>query len=268
MPRAPLVLVTGATDGIGRETARQVAARGAREIVHGRSAARAEAVRASLPGEHPPVAIADFSSLAAVRAMGETLAAGEPIDVLLNNAGIYAPRLETSAEGLELTAAVNYFAPFLLTHLLLDRVAASELRRIVNVSSMTHFGAHLDPDTYGEPPARYDAYAAYAASKLANVLFTVELARRVADRGVTVNALHPGVVGTKLLHAGFGGMGGASPSAGARTSVMLALDADVAGVTGRYYDAGRQAAMNPLAGDRAVTSHFYEVTSRRVGLQR
>jgi len=265
---APLVLVTGATDGIGLETARQCAERGARVIIHGRDEDKLERVHHALHGvggvAHPAPVRADFSSLAEVRRVAEELVdRGLCPNVLVNNAGLYATRERRSADGFELTMAVNHLAPFLLTHALL-RSRRDRLRRVVNVSSIAHGRGRIDladPWLLRRP---FDAYGAYAASKLGNVLFTVELARRYPR--LRVNALHPGVVSTKLLREGFG-IEGSPPADGATTSVMLALDPIGGEVSGRYFAADREAPMNPAAHDPRLTTAFYEASARAVGLE-
>jgi NAD(P)-dependent dehydrogenase (short-subunit alcohol dehydrogenase family) len=226
---APTVLVTGATDGIGRATALALAARGATVLVHGRDPARAAAVAREAnavpgaPGDAESV-VGDLASLAAVRALAAAVRArGAPLDVLVNNAGVAFRDAERrlSADGFELTFAVNHLAHFLLTRELLDLLAEAAARRggarVVTVSSELHARGRIDfDDLQGE--RRYGGTAAYAHSKLANVLFARALARRTAARGVTSNALHPGVIKTKLLREGFGSQGGAAVERGAATS--------------------------------------------------
>ncbi len=239
------VLVTGATDGIGRETARQLARSGFRVLVHGRSGQRvAAAVQyvADAAAQEPPQGfVADLSSLEQVRRLAlEVLEAAPRLDVLINNAGIFSPTSELSHDGYELTLAVNHLAPFLLTNLLLDRLVASAPSRVVNVASGTHYSARLDFARLGAGDSegrrrRYDPHEAYAQSKLCNVLFTYALADRLRGTGVTANCLHPGVVATKLLRAGFGGGRGQHPLEGARTSVYLASAPEVAEVSGRFF---------------------------------
>lgn len=267
----PTVLVTGATDGIGRETARELVRRGATVIVHGRRAAKAKEVAAELAGSAragvtiPEPVLGDFASLADVRRMAKELVErGDRVDVLVNNAGLYTSELQTSRDGFEMTFAVNHLAPFLLTHLLLPRLRESATPRIVNVSSMTHSSGTIDLESLGSTK-RFEPYAAYAASKLANVLFTVELARRLRP-GLPVNALHPGVVSTKLLTEGFGMRGGASVAEGAATSVRLALAPELATVTGRYFASGKEAAMAPAGRDRELARVFYEKSCALAGV--
>jgi NAD(P)-dependent dehydrogenase (short-subunit alcohol dehydrogenase family) len=264
------MLVTGATAGIGRATAAALARTGAHVLVHGRDQARAERAAAELRRETGAEAISpvacDLSRLAAVRAFAADLQASQPrLDVLVNNAGVFLRKRTLTPEGLETTFAVNHLAPFLLTLLLLDWLPRDPPARIVNVSSNTHRSARVDfGDLQGE--RTYDGYAAYALSKLGNVLFTFALARRLKAAGspVSVNALHPGVVSTNLLRAGWGG-GGVSPQAGAETSVFLATEA-LAGTTGQYFVDKRPAPAASQALDEALQEQFWEVSARLAGV--
>jgi len=267
-----VVLVTGATDGIGRETALELARLGARVIVHGRSAARVrdafEAVSRASSAPPPEPVVADFASLSSVREMAAELGARpQPINALINNAGVYMKRRELSADGIEMTLAVNHFAPFLLTHLLLASEAGKALERIVNVSSIAHSRASIDLEDIDNTKAEFDDYQAYASSKFANVLFTVELARRLEPREVRVNALHPGVVSTKLLTTGFEMRGPDSLGKGARTSVMLAISPEYAHISGSYFMEGRESRMNRRASDADFSARYYELSAARVGIQ-
>ena len=266
-----VVLVTGATDGIGKETALELARLGARVIVHGRSEARVAAAYQELESvsEAPPPkpVIADFASLAQVRALVHELGRrGLAIDTLINNAGVYMKRRELSADGIELTMAVNHFAHVLLTHLLLESDVGQSLTRIVNLSSIAHTRAHIDLDDIDNTRLPFDDYQAYATSKFANVLFTVELARRLQARGVLVNAVHPGVVSTKLLETGFEMRGPDSLGKGARSSVMLAISPEYAHVSGAYFVEGREAHMHRRAADRDLAARYYELSVARVGV--
>jgi NAD(P)-dependent dehydrogenase (short-subunit alcohol dehydrogenase family) len=270
MTTAPLILVTGATDGIGRETARELARRGARVLVHGRDPARAEAVVAelrTLVSATPDPVVADLASFAAIRAMAARLnAEGHQLSVLLHNAGVFMKKRERSVDGFEMTLAVNHLAPFLLTHLVLESAVGDHLQRIVNVSSMAHTRGHVDLEDLQMLRETFDGYSAYASSKLANVLFTVELARRVAHRKIAVNALHPGVTSTKLLTEGFEMQGRDSLADSAATSVKLALEPEFAEATGGYYMHGRLTEAHPAAKDHELTRHFYEKSAELTGV--
>lgn len=247
------ILVTGSSDGIGRETAAELARAGAEVIVHGRSRARAEEAARAVPGAQTWVC--DFDSLEDVRSAAGKLPPG--IDVLINNAGVYLPSRHTTKDGYETTFQVNHLAHFLLTNLLLPSM--SERSRIVNVSSQVHLGASLDfEDLMAEKS--YSGYGAYGQSKLANVLFTRELARRQAK--ATVNALHPGVIGTKLLQSGFGSMGGGSLQRGAETPVYLATSSDVEGVTGKYFSNRHESAPSARALDDDAARRLWDVSVR------
>lgn len=263
----PRILVTGATDGIGRATALELARRGADVIAHGRLPARTAPVvaelrqlRASTPG---PVH-ADLTDLQAVRAMAAQVARDGPLDVLINNAGVFENERRTTPDGRERTLAVNHDAPVLLTHALLEALHAAPQGRVVCVSSVAHARGQLHLDDL-DSARSFSGYGAYAASKLANVLFAVELARRLAHTRVTANALHPGVVTTKLLRGGFGMDGPETVDEGAATSVFLALDPSVATVSGQYFSQCRPASAHRAARDRELCARFYEESCRRVG---
>jgi len=249
------VLVTGSSDGIGKETARQLSAGGVQVIVHGRSGERAaEAARETgAAGSW----VCDFTSLEDIRrAVGRL---PKDLDVVINNAGVYLQQRSTTKNGYETTFQVNHLAPFLLTNLLLPALPAGS--RIVNVSSQVHGSGQLAwDDLMGEQ--RFSGYAAYAQSKLANILFTRELARR--QKKVTVNALHPGVIGTKLLRSGFGGMGGSPLARGAETPVYLATSIEVEGVTGSYFVNRRETRPSPQALDETAAQRLWDLSERLV----
>lgn len=255
------ILVTGATDGIGRETARQLLAQGHRVLVHGRSEAKAIHAAEQLQGDAVPVS-GDLARMREVVDLSEQVKRLAPeLDVLVANAGIYEMTRRLSEDGFELTMAVNHFAHFLLVHRLRGALQAATAARVVVVASMVHQSGRIDLDdlTFADG---YDAYAAYGASKLANVLFTRALADRLtADSAVTANALHPGVIGTKLLRRGFG-MGGAAVSQGAKTSVYLATSPEVRGVSGKYFVDCREARPSRLALDDRLAEDLWQTSAR------
>jgi len=260
------ILVTGATDGIGRETARQLLRSGHRVLVHGRNREKSEDTAQQLGASAPPArALAvwgDLSRMREVRDLAQQLRERcQVLDVLINNAGVLENRQRLTEDGFELTMAVNHFAPFLLTHLLLDLVQAAPAGRIVNVSSMVHGSGSLDlaAPSFLHRSGGYSGYAAYSASKLANVLFTQELARRLAGSSTTANCLHPGVIGTKLLRAGFA-MGGASVEEGARTSVFLATSDEVADASGKYFNNCREASYSAAGKDPVLAQALWQAS--------
>ena len=268
--RGRTVMVTGATDGLGLETARELARRGARVILHGRDARRAEAARreicASSGNDEVEVVLADFASLHQVRVLAdEVRGLTDRLHVLVDNAGVYQERRHVTEDGLETTFQVNHLAPFLVTSLLLDLLLAGAPSRVVVVSSAVHQRAPVDlDDLQGE--RRYDGYSAYGLSKLGNLLFTYELAERLRGSGVTVNALHPGAVATKLLRAGFRSSGGLSPRDGAQTAVYLATSPEVEGVTGKYFVDRRIASSSPASYSRDLRAAFWERSELLAGL--
>ncbi len=272
------VLVTGGTGGIGLATAFGLAAMGANVAISGRDAARAEAAASRIRSgteAQVSVLVADLSSQGEVRRLAaEALERLPQIDVLVNNVGGYWHTRRITADGLEWTFAVNHLAPFLLTSLLLDRLKQSAEARVVTVSSHAHAQGRIDfDDLQGE--RSYSGSRAYDQSKLANVLFTNELARKLAGSGVTANVLHPGVVST-----GFGAEDPGrtqrllvpilrpfmrSPVRGAATSIWLASAPDIAGVTGRYFANGKEKRLSQRAVDTSVARRLWGVSADLIG---
>ena len=268
------VLVTGGTGGIGRATATGLAAMGARVGITGRDIARTRAAAAEIAAASGNPAVdpfaADMSSQAEVRRLaGEVLAAYPRLDVLVNNVGGFWATRRVTADGLERTFAVNHLAPFLLTDLLLDRLKASAPARIVTVSSgAQRIGKMNFDDLQGE--RRYSGQQAYSQSKLANVLFTYELARRLDGTGVTATVLHPGVVRTGFAAEDPSPMWKVllplirrflkTPEKGAATSIYLASSPEVEGVTGTYFADSKPKASSPASYDTAAAARLWQIS--------
>ena len=264
-----VILVTGATDGHGKGVALELARRGATVLVHGRDADRiartVEEVRDRAGGAAVRSYRADLASLADVRAMAGQVLAGEPrLDALVNNAGI-GTRVPgdgarmTSADGHELRFAVNYLAPFLLTRLLLPRLEESAPARIVNVSSAGQQAIEFD-DIMLEHA--YNGVRAYCQSKLAQILFTVDLGESLAGSHVTVNALHPATyMPTKIVASPM-----SSLEEGVTATVRLVTDASLDATTGRYFDGMEEAEPDPQALDAGARRRLRELSERLTGL--
>ena len=245
MTQGRIAVITGTTHGIGAVTSRELAKSGYTVVMLCRDYDAAmlerQAILAQVPGATVHVVRCDLASLRSVREAARTVSREfERIALLINNAGIVSTLHRMSTDGFELTFATNHLGPFLLTQLLLERIADDG--RIVSVSSRVHYQGKLDLTRIADPKARYGSRAAYAQSKLANVLHTFALARRLAATRITVNCLHPGVVATNLLPRWLQLIKPLiSPimldaERGARTTLYLALSDEVAGVSGRYFD--------------------------------
>lgn len=269
-----ICLITGATAGIGRAAASELATRGAAVVLLARSAARAEEVRREIEraGGRAEALLADLSSLEQVRSAAKEFERRFPrLDVLINNAAVYTRERELTDDGIEAQFAVNHLAPFLLTSLLLPLLRRSAPARVVTVSSEAHQRTRINwKDLTGE--RGYRPLKAYAQSKLANLLFTFELARRERDRGVTANAVHPGVVGTALLFGGWAPLRLLrpwlrTPEKGAETLVYLAASPEVEGVSGEYLKDRRPIAPSAEARDPDAARKLWEVSERMTGLR-
>jgi retinol dehydrogenase-14 len=264
------VLVTGGTDGIGKHTALTLALMGASVIIHGRDPARtaiaAAEIRAKTNSGAVETTVADFSSLAQVRECAADIKRRFPeLHVLIHNAGVFMNERMVTVDGLEATLAINHVAPFLLTHLLLDLLRKSAPARVISVSSIAHTRAKLDFGNL-QWERGFEGYGAYALSKLANVLFTVELARRLKGTGVTANCLHPGVIATKLLQTGFGNVKASPVEKGAETSIYLASSPDLEEVTGRYFVHSQEAHASPAAEDAILCRTFWKTSEQLAGI--
>jgi NAD(P)-dependent dehydrogenase (short-subunit alcohol dehydrogenase family) len=271
-------LVTGANSGIGLVTARELARMGAHVLLACRDERKGEAARAEIRRatgrDVGAVLRADFASLDEVRRLAEDVRKVGPLDVLVHNAGLMLTERRETRDGHEYTLGVNHLAPFLLTHLLRESMRPSGDARIVIVASRAHTRARLDFDDLGSERS-FDGWRAYCRSKLCNVLFTLELARRLEGSDVTANCLHPGVVSTGFGRESTGLWKGllaigrpfmTSPEQGARTSVYLASSPDVRGVSGGYFVACRRASPAKAALDRADAARLWEISERLVGL--
>jgi len=274
------IVITGATDGIGKVTARELAKMGASVTIVARNAEKASAVIKELrtAAGHDRVGFvrADLSSQKSIRGAAETIKGRlKRLDVLINNAGAMYSRRELSEDGIERTFALNHLGYFLFTNLLLDGLKASAPSRIVNVASAAHNGVKLDMgDLQGAKG--YSGWKAYQRSKLANIYFTYELARRLAGSNVTVNCLHPGFVASSFGNNN-GGLARAlfsvaktlfaiSEVNGARTSVYLASSPDVEGVTGKYFDSRREVKSSPASYDDQKWRELWRASEKLTGL--
>jgi NAD(P)-dependent dehydrogenase (short-subunit alcohol dehydrogenase family) len=274
------VLVTGATNGIGKVTALELARQGANVCIVARNESKGkttlEEIKQATGNANLELFVGDLSSMKDVRRVAQEFKAKhDKLYVLVNNAGGVFDTRQTTADGLEYTFAFNHLAYFLLTNLLLDTLKASAPSRVVNVSSAAQANGKINfDDLMGEK--RYSGFGAYSASKLANVMFTYALARRLKGTGVTVNVLHPGVVGT-----GFGANSkspiwrGAlalfkvftlSPDQGAQTTVYLASSDQVEGVTGQYFDKKKAVPSSALSMDEAAQERLWAESAKLVGL--
>jgi NAD(P)-dependent dehydrogenase (short-subunit alcohol dehydrogenase family) len=277
-----ICLVTGATNGIGKATAQALAQMGATVVIVGRDAQKAaqvtEEVRAASDNQNVEWLLADLSSQQDIRRLAtEFKSKYSQLHVLLNNAGGTFVKRQLSVDGIEMTFALNHLAYFLLTNLLLDTIKASAPARIINVSSGAHSGGKIEFDNL-QGERSYSGMGPYGNSKLANILFTTELARRLEGTGVTVNALHPGLVST-----GFGKnnpgilmtiMGAVipliarSPEKGAATSIYLASSPEVQSITGKYFVDCKVTRPAPQATDSAVARKLWDISAETVHLAR
>ncbi|HEX2210636.1 MAG TPA: SDR family NAD(P)-dependent oxidoreductase [Longimicrobium sp.] len=268
-------VITGATAGMGQATAMELARRGATVVLVARSRQKAERTRAEVvrAAGHDGVGIvlADLSSQAQVRAAAAEIDQRWPaVHVLINNAAAYTRRREETVDGIEMQLAVNHLAPFLLTNLLLYRLRAGAQARVVTFSSGAHRYGRIRWDDPGLSRG-YNGLLQYSNTKLFNVLFTRELARRVPPPTLTANALHPGVVGTALLLGGWAPLKlfkrwMRTPEQGARTAIWLATSPEVANVTGEYFRDERPARVAPAALDDDAARRLWELSAQLTGL--
>lgn len=275
------VVVTGGTSGIGEVAALRLAEKGARIVLIARDQARAAATLAKLKNANPSAAHAahygDLSALAEMKRVAGEVAAAEPrIDVLVNNAGAVFLARKTSVDGLEMTFATNHMGYFVLTNILLDRLKATPGARIVSTASDAHRSGRLDFDDL-QSEKSYGSFRVYGTSKLCNILFTRELARRLDGADVTANCLHPGFVGTrfgqnnasniftKLLRDAVMSLG-ISPEEGAKTIIHLASSPDVATISGEYFYKCKVAEPTDAAQNDADAKRLWDVSAKIAGV--
>lgn len=269
-------IVTGASGGIGKATAEALAEMGAAVVMVCRDRVRGEEALAEIKkktgSDSVELMIADLSSQKSIRKLADDFKAKhKKLHVLINNAGILARRKNASEDGVEMTFAVNHLAYFLLTNLLLDQIKASAPARIVNVSSDAHYRAGIDFDNL-QGEKSYSSINAYGQSKLCNVLFTNELARRLKGSNVTANSLHPGVVGTGVFREMPFFIGilaklfAASPRKGAETSIHLAASPKAEGITGKYFKNCKQVWPSRIAQDESTARRLWEISEKLTSL--
>jgi NAD(P)-dependent dehydrogenase (short-subunit alcohol dehydrogenase family) len=275
-----IVAITGASSGLGRVAAGRLAAMGAQLLLVARNRAKGEILLRQLRDKHPGIGakllIADLSSLGAVRQLAAELTEAAPrLDALINNAGAIFTQRETTVDGLERTFALNHMAYFLLTNLLLDRLKAGRNARIVNVASEAHRNAELDFDDL-QTARDYGGWLAYRRSKLANILFTRELSRRLAGTGVTSNCLHPGFVATEFGDNNGGAFRAAlsiakrfmaiSPAEGGETLVYAASAPGISAMSGLYFDKNRPRPPSAAAQDGEAAKRLWMLSEKLAGL--
>ncbi|MBA3392339.1 MAG: SDR family NAD(P)-dependent oxidoreductase [Deltaproteobacteria bacterium] len=273
MSERRVALVTGSTDGIGRATVRALAAAGMKVIVHGRSKVKVDVTLATLAGELPGAELEgvsfDLGSLAAVRNGAAQILERLPVlHVLVNNAGIFATERVFNDQDVELTFGVNHLGPFLLTELLLPRLLESATTvpsRVIDVSSIAHARGRIHLNDLSLATA-WTGYAAYAQSKLANVMHALSLAERHEPEKLVAYSLHPGVISTKLLRQGFGPIAGAAVEAGAKTSVRLASEEIASEPSGTYFSDGVATRPAASALDPSVRSGLWDASMQLADL--
>lgn len=259
------ILVTGATDGIGKQTALALARLGHSVWIHGRNPARTSAVvdevQRMAGNDCVQVVTGDFTSLAQVKALADDVNRRvERLDVLINNAGVWMNERVLTEDGIETTFQVNHLAPFLLTNLLLPLLRRSAPARIVTVASQLHKRGQLHLDDL-QLAHSYSGYNAYTQSKICNVLFAYALAERLRGSGVTSNVLHPGIITTKLLWTGFQSTAN-DVAEGAKTSVHLATAPELEGVTGKYFEPVREMPSAEITYDAKTQTDLWQISER------
>jgi NAD(P)-dependent dehydrogenase (short-subunit alcohol dehydrogenase family) len=272
------ILITGANQGIGKASAMALGKMGARLVLVCRNETKAREAIVDIEkagAKNVELIVGNLGSQADVRRIAaEFVSSHDVLDVLMNNAGLLVPSRRTTVDGIEETLAINHLAPFLLTSLLLDVLKKTPRARIVNVSSRAHRGARMHWDDL-QLTRGYSANKAYGQSKLCNILFTRELAKRLESTGVTANSLHPGVIASGFGHT----YGGAisvvlkvvkpflgTPEEGAKTQVWLASSPDVEGITGKYFEKCAEAKPSRRALEDGAPARLWEISEKRVGI--
>src|SRR5919106_4103607 len=276
-------LITGSTSGIGKEIAIGLAKMNANVVLVGRNKAKCQATleeirrNASIDTNRNQISylLADLSSQSSIHHLAnEFLDTYESLEILLNNAGVFLSRRLTTVDGIEYTLAVNHLAPFLLTNLLFERIKASNPSRIITTSSVAHRGAHINFNDLQFERRRYNGVEAYRQSKLANILFTKELARRSRGSGVTSNCFHPGGVRTNLVHGSAWyyrliwaiiNPFLASPKKGADTAIYLASSSEVAEISGKYFVNKKPVRLSELADDHDAAARLWKISEELTG---
>jgi len=275
-----IILITGANSGIGKATATALAEMGAHVVMLSRDPAKGERARQEVirvsKNNQVDLMQCDLASMASIRRFaGEFIARYHHLDVLINNAGIFTETRKETEDGFEYQIGVNHLGHFLLTHLLLDLLKKSSPSRIINVSSGAHYGGKIDLNDL-QLRNKYSGWKAYAQSKLANILFTYELAHRLTGTGITVNCLHPGFVNTRFafnresekpnwmmkLMKPFT----IQPTEGAETSVYLAASPEVEGVTGKYFTKRKEKASSRASYDLVVAEKLWNISAVLCGV--
>ncbi len=276
--KGKVCLITGATSGMGEATARALVQMGATVIVVGRDSQRGVAtldrIKEAAPAAQVEFMLADLSSQAQIRQLAQEFKRKySRLDVLVNNAGALFARRQESVDGIEMTFALNHLGYFLLTNLLLDTLKASAPARVVNISSFGHRKTLVNFDDL-QAQERYDGLLVYRQSKLANLLFTYEMARRLEGTGITVNAVNPGLVATRFSMNNFSFIGDGlinlfvrlyslitlDAERGAQTAIYLATSPEVAGVTGKYFQKKKETQSSPASYDCAAATRLWQVS--------
>jgi NAD(P)-dependent dehydrogenase (short-subunit alcohol dehydrogenase family) len=276
-------LITGSTSGIGKEIATGLAKMKANVILVGRNKTKCQAtlqeirrnVSINTNKNQVSYLLADLSSQASIHQLAnEFLETYESLDILVNNAGVFLSRRITTVDGIEYTLAVNHLAPFLLTSLLFERIKASSPSRVITTSSVAHRGAYINFDNLQFERGRYNGVEAYRQSKLANILFTKELARRSSGSGVTSNCFHPGGVRTNLVQGSAWyyrliwaiiNPFLASPRKGADTAIYLASSSEVAEISGKYFVNKKPVIPSKLADDHYTAARLWKISEELTG---